>query len=415
MAELLTDLMAGLEGIFGRDVALLLICVAVNTLLVLLYWLWCHFRNKKKTGSYRLRCVVMLLTPVVGICFFSFGWLYYRLFFREPVDLDDVIFSKDRVKTHLKADEESERNLVPLEEAIAVTDKENTRALMMEVVRRDVSNSLTTISLALRSDDSEVSHYAASVLQETLGAFRMNMQKLYQRVVELEEEMRQHDEEDNPLRTLEGQRMAERLERGETGEENDAPMAEPEEDEEDLPEGARPRRKTDGVELYREEDVRERTLREAWEQGLLARDGVPEEGVLNLEQKLEEEITDAREIVNDLHRVLRQNVFSALEQKTFTDMMEEMAQLLDKRDVLRPEEVEAIALRQLEARDFPRCEKWCDRAGVLYPKALSTYTCKLKLYFQTGERDRFFQTLDELKQSKVSLDHETLEMVRVFL
>ena len=58
--------------------------------------------------------------------------------FRQEVDLDDVIFSKERVKTNVKADEERERNLVPLEEALAVSDKKNLRMLMLNVIRGDL-------------------------------------------------------------------------------------------------------------------------------------------------------------------------------------------------------------------------------------------------------------------------------------
>ena len=50
--------------------------------------------------------------------------------FRQEVDLEDVIFSKERIKTHLKADEERERNMVPIEEALAVSDRKNLRMLV---------------------------------------------------------------------------------------------------------------------------------------------------------------------------------------------------------------------------------------------------------------------------------------------
>ena len=95
------------------------------------------------------------------------------------MDLDDVIFSKERVKTNVKADEERERNLVPIEEALAVSDKKNLRMLMLNVIRGDLQDSLESISLALNSEDSETSHYAASVLRDELNDFRVTVQKIY--------------------------------------------------------------------------------------------------------------------------------------------------------------------------------------------------------------------------------------------
>lgn len=75
---------------------------------------------------------------------------------------------------------------------------------------------------------------------------------------------------------------------------------------------------------------------------------------------------------------------------------------------------EDISLRLLEIKDYEACKMWCDRAVKYFPKRLSTYTCQLKLYFSCGDRDSFFRVLDELKQSDVVIDNETLELIRVF-
>lgn len=71
---------------------------------------------------------------------FLCSYLIYKTVFRQAVDLEDVIFSKERVQTHLKADEERERNMAPLEESLAVSDKRNMRMLMLNVIRGDMQN-----------------------------------------------------------------------------------------------------------------------------------------------------------------------------------------------------------------------------------------------------------------------------------
>lgn len=131
-----------------------------------------------RTG-YFFKALVMLLCPVVGVVFFLTTLLMYVLFFRTKADLTDVIFGKEKVVARRKADEENERNRVPIEEALAVADKENLRALVMDVVKGDVKKSLATISLALNSEDTETSHYAASVLRDALNDFRQKSQELY--------------------------------------------------------------------------------------------------------------------------------------------------------------------------------------------------------------------------------------------
>lgn len=375
-----------------------------NLLAVALYWLVRRLRRRERTESFRLRCLVMLLCPLAGPLFFFFGWLYYRLFFHKPVDLDDVIFSKDRTKSFLKADEERERNFVPLEEAIAVTDQSNTRALMMEVVRRDISNSMASISLALSSDDSEVSHYAASVLQETLGKLRMNFQKLWRHIRDLEQEVAEHDTEDGPLRLVNDSQAQE------------AAQAEPESKKlQSDAEKERERENAVAVAMYREEQRRARNKEESYRQGLLARDGAPDPSAGSITEKLAEEMDCAHNLLDNLRQVLQQKVFSEREQHQYTEMMEQAAALIDLRDVLTAYELEALTDALLDQREYDRCRTWCERSAALYPKALSSITSRLKLCYALGDREAFFDVMRELKSSDVSLDHETLEMLRVFL
>ncbi len=187
-----------------EEVIFLIVCI-LNLLVSVIYLLYgiliratVHDKKEEETDpddrrmenrrTYVIRFVVMVLCPVVGPLFFLFSHLTYITIFRQNVDLDDVVFSKERVKTRLKADEERERDMVPLEEALAVSDQKSVRMLMLNVIRGNVKESLETIMLALDSEDSETSHYAASVLRDELNEFRANVQELYGAMMEEEED-----------------------------------------------------------------------------------------------------------------------------------------------------------------------------------------------------------------------------------
>lgn len=131
-----------------------------------------------RTG-YLFKALVIFLCPVVGFLAFLITHMLYVMFFRTKADLTDVIFGKEKVVANRKADEDSERNRVPIEEALAVADKDSLRSLVMDVVKGDVHKSLATISLALNSEDTETSHYAASVLRDALNDFRQESQELF--------------------------------------------------------------------------------------------------------------------------------------------------------------------------------------------------------------------------------------------
>ena len=139
-----------------------------------------HIIEKDDKGrGYIIKAVIMFICPIVAPLFFFLSHIFYLIFYKSEVDLADVVFSKEKVQTHIHADEEQDLDVVPLEEAIAVSDTGSLRLLVMNVVRGDIRKSLSSIALALNSEDSETSHYAASVLQDELNEFRMNVQKIY--------------------------------------------------------------------------------------------------------------------------------------------------------------------------------------------------------------------------------------------
>lgn len=293
------------------------ILLVMNQLMVFIYCV-CNFfvDRKQKKISIWSKAAVMTVCPVIGPFLIFLSFFFYKTFFSKEVDLADVIFNKDRVKTYLYADEERGRNVVSIEEALAITDKEKLRVLMMNVIRGNIQKSLYSISLALNSEDSETSHYAASVLQEALNEFRNNVQKCYKEIKKGEED----------------------------------------------------------------------------------------------------QVDYALILIDYMNRVLSQGVFTDIEQKAFVEKMDEVAEILYKRDYTRmgSKEYEAVSLRLLDIKDYEKCEKWCDRSMVRYPKELSSFTCCLKLYFSMGNRKKFFEKLEELRFSNIIIDKETLEMMRVF-
>ena len=67
--------------LFDNQLRLLMIVLIINTVVALLYGLWRQIRrgDNPRDGGW-LRCVVMILTPVVGVCMFFFGFLFCFLF-----------------------------------------------------------------------------------------------------------------------------------------------------------------------------------------------------------------------------------------------------------------------------------------------------------------------------------------------
>lgn len=315
----------------SREEQIFLLVLIINTVIAVIYFLvgiliMVPVRGRKKKEeterlrdnrrTYLIRFIVMLLCPVFGIVFFFVSHLLFLTIFRRKVDLEDVVFSKERVRTQLKADEDRERNLVPIEEAIVINDNKSLREVMLNTVKGDIKDFLSAISMALDTEDSESAHYAASILSFELDEFRLEVERLYEQI-----------KEEEP---------------GETGAE--------------------------------------------------------------------------RKLLDYMNVILKQKVFTDLEQKRYVRMMADVAETFFEKNPLEitQEQYENVCLRLMEIREYEKSEKWCLRLSEQYPDQLSSFTCKLKLYFVIKNREAFFQTLNGLKASDVVIDNETLELVRIF-
>ncbi len=264
-----------------------------------------------------MKAVMMLLCPVTGPAFVFLSFLLFKLFSSQGMDLSDVVFSKDRKENFLRPDEEMERNMVSLEEALEVTDKKSLRTLMLNVIRGDYCNSLAAINLALNSEDSETAHYAASVLQDVLNDFRSKVQTDY----------------------------------------------------------------------------------------------------LLCQEENEQQVENCIKLVEYMNPILEQQVLTNLEQRSMAERMQEVLQKAWEFDKIKISSTvyEKVCQRLLEVKDYEKCTLWCDRAMEQYPRVLSSYTCQMKLYFSCGKKEKFFQVMQELRDSDIAIDNETLELIRTFM
>ena len=296
------------------------IILILNALIAAGYLIW-YLIMKKDTDNrkqYVMHTMIMLICPVIGILYFLFGFVKYHFAKLGERDLSDVEFSKKRNVARMKADEERERNIVAVEEAILVSDQEKKRTNMLNILLGETGESFSSIALALDSDDSEVAHYAASFLQSKMDSFRETVRKMQQKI------------------------------------------------------------EADDIE---EEECQEQTL----------------------------------QLIQYMNHMLKQNVFTQVEQIDYVKQMEQLGEKLfqNGRDRITPACYECILGRIMELKEYDEAEVWGNRFSEQYPDQLSAYTLRLKLYFEANRKDKFFEVLDQLRVSAVVVDNQTLEMIRM--
>lgn len=120
-------------------------------------------------------------------------------------------------------------------------------------------------------------------------------------------------------------------------------------------------------------------------------------------------------LVRYMNHMLKQKVFTNTEQTDYAAQMEQLCEILyeNARDRLTPECYEWLIGRITELREYDKAELWGNRFFEQYPDLLAAYTLRLKLYFETSRRDKFFEVLKELRASSVAVDSKTLELIRM--
>ena len=304
----------------SNEALVFLIILDFNCVAVVGYLLWFLVFKPKKDNrkQYFLYALIMILCPVIGPMYFLCTYLKFRLIRFGDRDLSDVEFSKKRYAARTKADEERERNIVPVEEAILISDQEKKRANMLNILLGETDEALSAIAMALESDDSEVAHYAASFLQSKLDAFREHVRSVKQHIQN---------------------------------------------------------RKAEG------EFCVEETL------GL----------------------------IGNMNQVLKQKVLTDVEQLDYVRQMEGLCQEVYEtaRDRLEPGHYSGLFYLLMDLQEFENAEIWAERFFDRYPEQLLPYTLRIKLYFETGQADKFQEVLTQLRGSAVEIDNQTLELIRM--
>ena len=297
-----------------------LIVVIINCLIAAVYLLWylVFKRDQDNRKQYIMHTVIMVLCPVIGPLFFLCGFLKYHFLVFGDRDLSDVEFSKSRHNPRLKADEERERDIVPVEEAILISDKEKKRTNMLNVLLGETDEALSSIAMALNSDDSEVAHYAASFLQSKLDLFRENVRRAMQ--------------------------------------------------------------------IIQEKESREESCTE-----------------------------DILALIRYMEQLLKQKVLTQLEQTDYVGQMEGLCQKVYDmaKDQIDPICYSGICRLLIDLKAYDRAEVWGERFAAQYPDQLQAYKLRMRMYFEMEEKDKFFETLDQLKSSNVVIDNQTLKLIRM--
>lgn len=160
---------------------ILILILIINTLLALLYFLY----QGMLKGNYRKGALIglfILFVPGVGVVFLAGAQMLNFLFFhgnKTELNEDELGFSKKRGRTIISDDIEKAENVVPIDEALRISDSIDKRQAFLEVLKRDdAENYMAEIQEAMKQNDTEVVHYAASYISDTIVKYKESERNL---------------------------------------------------------------------------------------------------------------------------------------------------------------------------------------------------------------------------------------------
>lgn len=168
---------------YGSNVRIILLILGINTLLALIMLCVSCFLPKGTRATVMQYALIVLFCPLIGLVFLGGCAIISHMTKESPVDMSDISFDKSREAMQFPPDREAERNLTSVDDSVTFSDTASMRRLMIEVLKRNRRETLTSVAQALESQDTETSHYAASAVQDALSDFRETVHQLQTRLL----------------------------------------------------------------------------------------------------------------------------------------------------------------------------------------------------------------------------------------
>ncbi|MDQ6420727.1 hypothetical protein RB620_14950 [Paenibacillus sp. LHD-117] len=139
-------------------------------------------RYRKSWQEGLLRLIVVVAIPIIG-------WLLplfwpKRLYANAGHDFHDYMTKQHEehklhhVGIYSETESAKELNVIPIEEALLVSEHQDRRRVMIDLLKQDSVHYLEILQTAVRNEDTETSHYAVSAIMEVKRKLLLSIQDL---------------------------------------------------------------------------------------------------------------------------------------------------------------------------------------------------------------------------------------------
>lgn len=295
------------------ELNIILMILLINAIIGLIHSIFLLIQ-KEFVKSF-LMFVFILVCPVFAICFLLISWFDRRIFLGKNIDLNDLSFNRNKREVIAEPDFDKEINIVSIEEALIISDNQDKRRVILDALKENSDKSITMIVNALEDEDSETSHYAASIIADVKADFKVTVQQMSEKLREFPQD---------------------------------------------------------------------------------------------------EEITIL--MLEYINTFLEKKLLSEVEEITYISQYEQLMVNLYNH---HPVAITGMYYRWLinhliSAKKGNEAITWAERALEQYPMGIDVYKANLKLFYELGDRDKFFEILNRLKSTNMDYDSESTNLIQFY-
>ncbi|MCL4378198.1 MAG: hypothetical protein M1409_07460 [Actinobacteria bacterium] len=163
----------------------ILFLLIIHFLFCLIYFIINLKFNGLQDSFYRL--VIVFFLPVFGLLFFIISAILNKTVKKSDTVLDSYL-KHIRDNTHIYHEEsidfEKEINIIPIEDSLSFDDNKSKREYLIYILKKGFGSHINGLKKAIKSKDTETSHYAAAALTEIKKQFEVLIQSASEEYIE---------------------------------------------------------------------------------------------------------------------------------------------------------------------------------------------------------------------------------------
>jgi len=143
-------------------------------LLLVIIYLQANLNNKQKLFI----GLFFVFLPIIGFAIYLVALLVIRIISSKLYDRLSLVHRYKFDDEVLTPDINKELNIIPISDAMVISNNVEKRKLLLEQLKKDIYNNYKNILIASNDSDSETAHYVASAKMEIYNKLNINLQSV---------------------------------------------------------------------------------------------------------------------------------------------------------------------------------------------------------------------------------------------